>query len=214
MYDKYFANISNNSFLDFESTAKKALMQIVSDHALMCNLLKNIAVDTILTEKTECYDFLDKMVVYSNDDLGVYARISCFHEGYSERIHYHRWHYVSYILCGGYTQTLYGTTKEYGDIATIGPSDIIMREDLCAGNVYALNNSMIHSIRVLPNTISICIRGRALCDAFQTKDISNGSVWWQYGSTLEALEERSMKQMPQFLLHDKISEICTIIESL
>jgi hypothetical protein len=214
MYDEYFTNVSNHSFLEFESTARMALMQIVSDPALMCNLLKNIEVDTTLAEKTECYDFLDKMVVYSNDDIGIYARISYFHEGYSERIHNHRWNYASYILCGGYTQSIYGTTKEHAEIATIDPCNILMREDLCAGNIYALNNLMIHSIRVLPNTISICIRGKAICDAFQIKDISSGSVWWQYGSALEALEEHSMKRIPQFLLHDKISEICKIIESL
>lgn len=214
MYDKYFKNISNRSFSDFDSTARIALMRISSDSTLMCNLLKNIAVDTTLAEKTECYDFLDKMVIYSNDDTGIYARISYFHEGYSERIHYHRWNYASYILCGGYTQTLYGSTREHAEIVTINSSDILMREDLYAGNLYTLNNLMIHSIKVLPGTISLCIRGKALCDAFQIKDISNGSVWWQYGSDMEALEERSMKRIPQFLLHDKISEICKMIESL
>lgn len=213
MYDEYFLNVSNNSFLEFESSAKSALMRIVTNPALMCNLLRNIAVDPILARKTEYYDFLDKMVIYSNDDIGIYARISYFHEGYSERIHYHRWHYASYILCGGYTQSIYGTTKEHTEIATIDSDDIFMRENLCTGSIYAINNSVIHSIKVLPNTISICIRGKALCDAFQTKDISTGSVWWQYGSALEALEERSIKQMPKFLLDDKISEICKIIGS-
>lgn len=214
MYDEYFTNVSNHSFEEFADTARIALKQITSNPDVICNLLRNIASDPVLAEKTECYDFLDKMVVYSNDDLGIYTRVSFFYAGYGERIHYHRWNYASCILCGGYTQTLYGTVKEPGGIDDITTDDIILREELYAGNSYALESSTIHSVRVLPNTISICIRGEALRDSFQVKDISTGRIWRQYGSAAEALEERSIKRMPQFLLKEKIEEICKMIKSL
>lgn len=211
MFDEYFSNVSNESFLDFSETAQNAIRKIVENPELICQMLWHILEDPILMEKSECYDFLDKMVVYSNDETGVYARVSLFHEGYGERIHYHRWNYASYILNGGYTQKIFGNVCSGREMSSIEKEDVLLCEKLRRGNIYSLESSMIHSIQVKPQTVSFCIRGKALCNRFQVKDISNGTVWWQYGNSFETLEEKRMKQISSMVLQDKVEEIIKLI---
>ena len=211
MFDEFFDYIDNDSFLEFSKTSQIALMNIASNPKLMCEMLDHIEEDHVLTEKSECYDFLDKMVIYSNDDKGIYARISLFHEGYGERIHYHRWNYASYILHGGYTQSIYGNIIYEDDVSHVNKENILLKEKLGKGNVCMLHHTVIHSIQAEPQTVSLCIRGKALCNRFQVKDPSTGTVWWQYGSKLEAYEERAMKRISNIVLHDKIEEIKKLI---
>ena len=212
MFDNYFKNISNESFDKFSNTSQKAVMKIIKNPQLLCDMVKHIPLDPVLVDKTECYDFLDKLVVYTNDRLGIYARISLFRDGYGERIHYHRWNYTSYILSGGYSQNIFGSIVDKKDISKVDYKDIVLQEKLKAGNICSLESSLIHSIKAEPQTLTFCIRGMALRDRFQVKDVMNETVWWQYGSAYETIEEKAAKRMPQLVLNDKIEQIVKIIQ--
>lgn len=214
MFEEFFCNVNNENFSEFTKTSQDAIIRIVEKRELLVDMLKHILDDPVLLQKTESYDFLDKMVVYSDDDTGIFARISLFHKGYGERIHYHRWNYSSYIISGGYTQKVYGTVNSKKDVSATGYEDILFQETMIPGCVYSLDSSVIHSIHVLTETVSFCIRGKALRDRFQIKDTESETVWWQYGSSFEAEEERTIKQMPSFIVHDKIDRIKKIIEKM
>lgn len=211
MYEKYFENISNDSFNDFSTTSVQALKKIVEDKNIILEMLDNVLENDVLIEKSECYDFLDKIVIFSDEEKGVYARVSLFNNKYSNRIHYHRWNYSAFILSGGYKQMIYGIAKGNEDITKLYPYTPTLIEQLNKGNYYSLHHSMIHSVIAIPNSVSICIRGRAYKDKFQAIDPVTGNSWWQFGAKMEAKEERIMKSLYGDALKERIDNIKKII---
>ncbi len=207
----YFKNICNESFGTFQETSTEIMQNICKDRGLIIKFLNNIANDDNLIEKSECYDFLDKLVCFADDELGVYMRLSLFNSKYANRIHYHRWHYTANILVGSYTQYFYGIYND-NDITELYPYEPLFVENCNENNIYTLNNKVIHSIKAKPDTISLCIRGKALLDKFQAIDVTSNSSWFQYGANLEASEERNMKAIDKKYLLSKIQYVQKILE--
>lgn len=213
MYEEYFEGVSNSSFREFAESSQKALKRLAQDTCLLMGMLNNILNDDVLSDKSESYDFLDKLVIYSDEKDEIYARISVFNERYANRIHYHRWHYSSYILRGGYIQYVYGVMDDtYNDMASMCKSDMLYMEKVGKHGIYSLNNKMIHSINAIPDTISISIRGKALINRFQVMDPKTGSEWWQYGQKSEAFEEHQMKKIRKDTLRERIKRTCKLLE--
>ncbi len=212
MFKEYFKNISNDSFDEFSTTSVQALKKIVNNKSVILEMLDHVLEDEVLIEKSECYDFLDKIVIFSDEEKGVYARVSLFNNKYSNRIHYHRWNYSAYILSGGYKQMIYGIANGNEDITNLYPYTPKLIEQLSKGNYYSLHHSMIHSVIAIPDSVSICIRGCAYKDKFQAIDPATGNSWWQFGSKMEAKEERIMKSLYGDALRKRIEHIKKIIK--
>lgn len=212
MYEEFFSGISNNSFEEFGITSRKVLVELSKNKKLICEMLRNIKNNEELIKKSESYDFLDKFIIYSNEAQQIYARISVFNNKYGNRIHYHRWDYSSYILKGGYTQYIYGNLKTGKELIREACSlQPILVEELHEGNIYSLNNSVIHSVNAIPGSVSICIRGKSCRDRFQVIDTRTNTEWWQYGQKLEAFEEHQIKQINLEDLKGKVNRTCKII---
>lgn len=210
-FNEYFKNVSNKSFEAFSETSQIAIKKILSDKSLIIDMLKNVSNDERLIEKSECYDFLDKIICYENEQKDVQMRISLFNDKYANRIHYHRWDYTACILSGEYTQYFYGL-HENNDITKLYPYEPIYIEKHTTDNVYSLSHKIVHSVEAKPNTISICIRGKAFEDKFQAIDPRTNTSWWQYGSKLEASEERIMKSVSTEYLKKRVNHIISILE--
>ena len=137
-------------------------------------------------------------------------RISLFNHKYANRIHYHRWNYTASVLTGSYTQYMYGTCNE-DDITVLAPYDPIFIEKYRPNNIYSLEHTVVHSVKAEPDTISVCIRGKAFGDKFQTVDPKTNTSWWQYGSQLEAREERVMKSVSLDYLRMKVNHLISVL---
>lgn len=209
-YNQYFEKISNESFASFSETSYLAVEKIMSDRVLIIDMLNNVLDDEVLINKSECYDFLDKIICYSNDSLGAHMRISLFNNKYANRIHYHRWDYTACVLAGSYTQFFYGLNQG-NDITELFPYEPIYVEKHLPNNIYSLSHTIVHSVKAEPDTVSICIRGKAFGDKFQAIDSKTNTSWWQYGSNLEASEERAMKSVSPVYLKDRIEHLISIL---
>lgn len=207
-YSEIFSTISNESFEIFSKTSQEIIEKIATDKKLIINMLNNVLEDERLIRKSECYDFLDKIICYEDEEKQM--RISLFNDKYANRIHYHRWDYTAYILSGNYTQYFYGV-HEKNDIKDLYPYEPIFVEKCLEGNMYSLSHKMVHSVEAKPDTISICIRGKAFEDRFQAIEPKTNTSWWQYGSKMEANEERIMKSVSCEYLKKKIDHIIEIL---
>lgn len=213
-FKDYFKKISNKSFYEFHETCEKVIEEISRDRELICAMLDNIVNNEKLIQKSECYDFLDKFVCFSDDEMGIHARISLFNEKYANRIHYHRWNYSACVLKGGYKQLIYGDQRNNSDeITHLYPYEPVIVENILPGNIYSLEHSIIHSILAQPDTISLCIRGKAIKDRFQVLDPVANISWWQYGSELEGKEEQEMKSTTIDDLEKRIVKVKSILMS-
>jgi len=209
-YNEYFKDISNTSFSSFSETSYLAIEKIISDRILIIDMLNNVLNDELLISKSECYDFLDKIICYSDEESSVYMRVSLFNDKYANRIHYHRWDYTACVLAGSYTQFLYGLHNE-NDITELFPYEPTYIEKHLPNNIYSLSHTMVHSVKAKPNTVSICIRGKAFGDKFQAIDSKTNTSWWQYGSNIEASEERVMKSVSPVYLKGRIEHLISIL---
>ncbi len=210
MYNTLFKQISNASFIEFAESSQSVLNELVTQKDLLRMMLKDVLNNELLQLSAESYDFLDKFVIYYDEQVQV--RISVFNQKYGNRIHYHRWNYSSYILKGGYTQYIYGMLpKGEEDINILNTETPLVIENLYPGVMYSLENSVIHSICAIPDSISISIRGVSVRDRFCVLDQRTLTKWWQYGHKLEAQEERLMKRMEYNDLQKKISDLCLSI---
>lgn len=209
-FNEYFKAISNESFMAFSETSHIALEKITKDKELIISMLNNVLTDETLIMKSECYDFLDKIVCYTNEESDIHVRISLFNEKYANRIHYHRWDYTASVLVGCYEQYFYGVHNG-NDITELYPYEPIYIGRYLPNEVYSLDHTMVHSVIARPDTISICIRGRAYGERFQTIDKNTNTSWWQYGSKTEAKEERIMKSVSFSYLKERIEYIKKIL---
>lgn len=211
-YQELFNNVSNESFSKFSETAGQVIEKLMLDKATIIEMLENVLEDEELIKKSECYDFLDKIICFSDDDADIHMRISLFNDKYANRIHYHRWDYVACILSGAYTQYFYGLYNGQ-DISSLYPYEPIYIQHHLPNEIYSLNHSIIHSVVAQPDTISICIRGKAFEDRFQTINPITNTTWWQYGAKLEASEERQMKSVSKAYLNERIAYIIKVLRN-
>ena len=210
MYNEIFHKIDTTSFKSFAETSRMVVERLANDIDLVISLLDAPLSDEKLLMKSECYDFLDKIVCYSDDESGVSMRVSLFNDKYANRIHYHRWDYCACVLSGMYEQSIYGIYDGI-EITELYPYDPLIIENIGPKASYVLDHRIIHSISAVPNTVSICVRGPAYYDSFQAVDPRTNSSWIQYGAKFEAAEEKEMKRISPNILNQRIDYIKSIL---
>lgn len=141
----------------------------------------------------EHYDILDKLVLHS-DAAGVRIRLHLFADGYFDRPHTHRWPYTTIILRGSYEHNLFTILEDArdGEIPTLRP---IMSRVEAIGDSYTLMPGIAHSVKAMPGTVSLIIRGPAVADKFLVTDRQTGEAWWQYGAANESADAQRRKRM-------------------
>ena len=210
--NEIFCKIDVTSFEAFADTSREVVEKLADDVDLVINLLDNPLSDEKLLMKSECYDFLDKIVCYSDDESGVSMRVSLFNDKYANRIHYHRWDYCACVLVGMYEQSIYGIYDGM-EITELYPYKPLIMERIKPRASYVLDHRIIHSIAAMPDTVSICIRGPAYYDSFQAVDPKTNSSWIQYGAKFEATEEREMKRMSPNILNQRVNYIKSLLRN-
>ncbi|QOC89660.1 hypothetical protein [Micromonospora craniellae] len=195
--DDLLAEISKLDWNDLPAVTAASdtlLTRLDTERDLLRGLVDGALADPNLLRLCEHYDILDKIVIH-DDPTGWRLRLHVFLPGYFDRPHNHRWSYVSRILHGSYTHTLYGTEDLLGD--TIDPATLIPRmiRTEQPGDTYTLHHTMIHSVVAEPHTTSLIVRGPAVKDRFVVTDRHTGQAWWQYGAASEDPIEAARKRM-------------------
>lgn len=178
----------------FEAEAKKNLLPLYHNRQALREKILEAVADERLVLLAEHYDILDKIVLYSNEDLGVRLRLHIFGEGYFDRPHNHRWSYASCILSGGYRHIIFNldALPDAPEVKNLRP--VLIREEK-AGDFYALHHSQYHSVVAGPNTVTLVWRGPSRTDKFCVMDRMTNEAWWQYGASVESEEEKKKKRM-------------------
>lgn len=195
--DDLLAEISKLDWNDLPAVTAASdtlLTRLDTERDLLRGLVDGALADPNLLRLCEHYDILDKIVIH-DDPTGWRLRLHVFLPGYFDRPHNHRWSYVSRILHGSYTHTLYGTEDLLGD--TIDPATLVPRmvRTEQPGDTYTLHHTMIHSVVAQPYTTSLIVRGPAVKDRFVVTDRHTGQAWWQYGAASEDPTEAARKRM-------------------
>jgi hypothetical protein len=195
--DDLLAEISKldwNNLPAVTAASDTLLTRLDSEGDLLRGFVDGALADPNLLRLCEHYDILDKIVIH-DDPTGWRLRLHVFLPGYFDRPHNHRWSYVSRILHGSYTHTLYGTEDLLGD--TIDPAMLVSRmvRTEQPGDTYTLHHTMIHSVVAQPYTTSLIVRGPAVKDRFVVTDRHTGQAWWQYGAASEDSTEAARKRM-------------------
>jgi predicted metal-dependent enzyme (double-stranded beta helix superfamily) len=172
----------------------KLLTALDGDRELLRGLVDGALADPSLLRLCEHYDILDKIVVH-DDPTGWRLRLHVFLPGYFDRPHNHRWSYVTRILSGSYTHTLYGTEDlldDHVDPVALVPRMVRTEQP---GDTYTLHHTMIHSVVAEPYTVSLIVRGPSVKDRFLVTDRHTGQAWWQYGAAVEDPADAARKLM-------------------
>ncbi len=199
--------INWSSLKDVACKTESVLRQIAADRALLARLIDAAINDPSLLLMCEHYDLLDKFVLYRDEKHGLRLRLHVFLPGYFDRPHNHRWSYSSIILRGQYQHSLYGHDDQITDNIEVDRLQPVMVRVENQGSFYTLHHSMIHSVVAEPYTVSLIVRGPSIKERFMVMDRATNQAWWQYGASLETVEEREGKRMSQRQLAMTIAKL-------
>ena len=209
--EQFFNILENENLFDankFSINSEKILKLIYEDRNLLKTLINSFIKNPELISLSEHYDFFDKLVLYKDPIDRFRIRLHIFSgEKHNNRPHNHRWNYSAIILNGYYKQYIYGTEDFINN--SINPNDLkpIFAHEFHKGICYTIANNVFHSIDVIPNTVSIMLRGTSLKNRFLVFDKLTNRKWFEYERESETIEEIKRKSM-------SIKQINNIIEKV
>lgn len=148
-----------------------------------------------LLAKCEHLRGLNKLVLHDDRTTGVRLRLDVFGAAYEDLPHNHRWSYASRIVRGGYDQFVHGTIcaeSTPADLRTMAP---VFATHFGPGATHFLHHSVVHSLSVLPYTISLVLRGPAVRSHALWSDRSSGEVWLHQGGDSDARKQTMVPEV-------------------
>lgn len=191
---------------EFAQKTKEILQQFTQDKQQLRKRVLEIPHQEKLFDLCEHYDILDKIILFSSDDGSIRVRLHIFADGYFDRPHNHRWAYSSYILSGGYRHIIY-VLKEQTDSPKIHDLIPVMIRQEKTGDSYTLHSSQYHSVIAEPNTVTLIVRGPSDKDRFRLIDRVTKEAWWQYGASVENVEDKNKKKMTKAHFNSAIEKL-------
>jgi hypothetical protein len=162
--------------------------------------------DPLRLSKCERNRLQDKITLYSALDRGFEIRLH-FHsvtELHTERLHDHRFPFVSRILSGGYlheAMALEPKDRIYLDgiddfdgkkRLEFNLSPLFERQE-SQGSFYMMKDEVLHTTLSRPNSISLFVRGPAVKERRLIVDRGTNEIWWGRGQAVETESEKRTK---------------------
>jgi len=171
--------------------APALLRELVADPAWLGRALEEMFADGHLRSLSERLAIFDKVVLLHDRDSGVRIRMHIFHDGYVDTPHNHRFNFASLILSGGYEQTLYGHWDDAASL-DIDPAVLVPRfvHYEPAGSAYAIEHTLLHSVRAAAQTVTLTVRGPEQKDRMLVMG-SDGAPFWAFGMADEDERQRT-----------------------
>jgi hypothetical protein len=142
--------------------------RLLSDRQQLADSIRDV-LDGSGAAGCESYPAMDKLLLWSSPDRRLRLRLHVFFPGYADRPHDHRWSFLSRILAGRYTHSLYGTAPDVLDRVERGlPLRVLYARDESAGSDYFLDSGLVHSLHAEEVTVSLLLRGPAVKDTYFT----------------------------------------------
>lgn len=196
--DPSFGSLSGIEWDDTESILAgtiPVLAALADDRVLLAAMIDNIAADPGLADKCEGYDFMRKLVLYDDPDLGVRLRLHLYGGGFFDRPHNHRWSFASRIVRGSYTHRVFGHDSEFDESTDPTTLQALMTRREQPGATYALHHTSVHSVTAEADTVSLIVRGPAAKQRFLIHDAAKHRFFWSHGAQHETPQQRDRKRL-------------------
>jgi hypothetical protein len=155
--------------------------------------LENLTGNPGLLLLCERLDFMDKLVVWTNEDASIRLRVHLFRPGYADRPHNHRFTFASHVLCGSYRHHLYGHESLLENADHMWRPLITRNEG--AGSQYVMHHDAVHAVAAVEPTLSLVLRGPTVKANSLIMDRTTGQRTMVVSAALEVPERRAAKSM-------------------
>ncbi|MFF7988438.1 hypothetical protein ACFZDG_01435 [Kitasatospora xanthocidica] len=172
---------------------ERLLEDLVSSPTWLNDAIDHVLDTPELLAQCETLQELDRIVLVNDKATDVRIRLHVFTRSAFERPHNHRWSFGSRILHGSYQHDLFGDYDELSTDTRIGSPALVRQET--AGSGYVIRHTMVHTVRAVPETTSLIVRGPSEKDRFVVMNRDSGEAWWQYGQKAEKAEEQRARQL-------------------
>ncbi|WP_327147025.1 hypothetical protein [Nocardia sp. NBC_01327] len=177
------------------------------DNALVLNLLERLPSQAALTSMCEGYDFMRKLVLWTDPDTDVRLRLHLYSGRHTERPHNHRWPFSSRIVRGRYQHNLYGSDAEFDERTDPASLKPLLAQRQRPGDTFALDHASVHNVCADPGTVSMILRGPAAKTRFLIHDTAAGAAPFHvYGAAQETADIRASKQLDPAALATAIGD--------
>lgn len=158
------------------------ILPSISTPAAIGELLSDVLASRAKLAKCESWDWGERLVLFDDPDADVRLRLHVFSGG-RDAPHNHRWSFTSLVLHGAYQHLLYGDIDRFLEHCLL-PEPVLVRRERKASS-YTFGVSGVHSIDPMPGSVSLVIRGPAVCDD-----------WYYFGPDGEAMSQRVQSPQP------------------
>lgn len=186
---------------------------LANEPALLSKLLTGVSESSHLSEMCEGYDFMRKLVLYDDADLGVRLRLHVYRAGFFDRPHNHRWSFASHILRGVYVHRLFGRDDQFDEETDRDALLPILERSERSGSIYALHHTSVHTVQAEDDTISLLVRGPSAKERFLILDRTSRGSFWVYGAAQESSERRAEKLLSREELLGTIGHVKSLLFS-
>lgn len=146
--------------MEFEQKSKQILIELFRDRKALKNLILNAGQTLSLLSLSKSYETVDRLILKEEGELQIRLHIyntiksPASLETDISKLHNHPWDFSSCILSGGYTHFIAPSThcKEM------------------VGDCYTLLHTEFHTVAVLPDTVTLLVRGKPQRELFQVME--------------------------------------------
>ncbi|AYF75284.1 hypothetical protein D7D52_16980 [Nocardia yunnanensis] len=164
-------------------------------NALVLDLLERLPAQPALTGMCEGYDFMRKLVLWTDPDSDVRLRLHLYSGRHTERPHNHRWPFSSRIVRGNYQHNLYGSDTGFDENTDPAALKPLLAQRQRPGDTFALHHASVHNVCADPGTVSMILRGPAAKTRFLIHDTATRAQFHVYGAAQETAATRATKQL-------------------
>ena len=178
----------NGSFSSLE--ACQALSQQLTESKFLQELLMTLPINSKLLEQCEQLQGIKKLVLIDDTANDIKLRIHLFEDYAFDVAHNHKWSFFSTVLKGGYTQFLHGEVGNNATTEDIQKMPVSTATRYEEGDSYFLRHNMVHSLRALPKTVTLVIRGPILRQQSLWHDFKSKKQWYHQGDETDSLKRK------------------------
>lgn len=178
----------NGGFTTLEDC--QALSQRLTESRMLHDMLMAIPLDSNLLEQCEQLQGIKKLVLIDDTEHDIRLRLHLFEDYSFDVAHNHKWSFFSTILKGGYTQFIHGELQNDATAENIKRMPISTATSYSVGDSYFLRHNMVHSLRALPGTITLVIRGPITRPQSHWHDFKSDQHWKHSGDETDTLKRK------------------------
>ncbi len=190
LLEKFYEDFSRIAQLDwsqfhkFNAHIENFLVTLASRQEILSSLTKNLLANRDLLSLSGENPLLKKLILYKDVLTGTELRLHIFKEGVIDKPHDHRLSFSTMVLNGSYRHTLLSTKKDINELLKIEDLSILLSHDVRENSLYSINHDAIHVTEVVPETVSLSLRGPYMKEKWFNIDTEKNNIFFFGDSNL------------------------------